>query len=240
MCIRDRDGDVDIISASAEDDKVAWYENSGSESFTAYTISTSVDGVTYLAASDIDQDGDIDIVSASKYDDKISWFENNGSQSFTANTVATSADEPMSVAVADMDGDGDIDIVSASKSDNTVAWYENDGAADPSFSATDIITNVSRPKHADLADVDSDGDMDIIVASQNDDQIRWIENNNGNASSWTARDISTQADAPQAVFAADIDGDGDIDIVSASKNDDRIAWHENDGASDPSFFHEYN
>ena len=113
----DQDGDVDIISASAEDDKVAWYENSGSESFTAYTISTSVDGVTYLAASDIDQDGDIDIVSASKYDDKISWFENNGSQSFTANTVATSADEPMSVAVADMDGDGDLDIVSGSSSD---------------------------------------------------------------------------------------------------------------------------
>ena len=141
----------------------------------------------------------------------------------------------MSVAVADMDGDGDIDIVSASKSDNTVAWYANDGSADPSFSATDIITNLNRPKYVHLADVDSDGDMDIIVTSQNDDQIRWIENNNGNASSWTARDISSQPDAPQGVFAADIDGDGDIDIVSASKNDDRIAWHENDGASDPSF-----
>ena len=33
----------------------------------------------------------------------------------------------------------------------------------------------------------------------------------------------SQADGPQEVFAADVDGDGDIDIVSASKNDDRIA-----------------
>ena len=34
-------------------------------------------------------------------------------------------------------------------------------------------------------------------------------------------------------FSADIDGDGDLDIVSASFNDDTIAWYENDGANDP-------
>ena len=32
-----------------------------------------------------------------------------------------------------------------------------------------------------------------------------------------------------------MDGDGDLDIVSASMNDDTIAWYENDGAADPSF-----
>ena len=33
-----------------------------------------------------------------------------------------------------------------------------------------------------------------------------------------------------SVFAADVDGDGDIDVLSASHYDDKIAWYENDGA----------
>ena len=32
------------------------------------------------------------------------------------------------------------------------------------------------------------------------------------------------------MFAADVDGDGDMDVLSASYNDDKIAWYENDGS----------
>ena len=44
-----------------------------------------------------------------------------------------------------MDADGDLDIISTSVDDSTVAWYENNGAADPTFAAADIATNVSGP-----------------------------------------------------------------------------------------------
>ena len=50
-----------------------------------------------------------------------------------------------------MDGDGDLDIVSASLNDDTVAWYENNGAADPTFTAANIVTN-------------ADGAYDVYVA----------------------------------------------------------------------------
>ena len=44
---------------------------------------------------------------------------------------------------------------------------------------------------------------------------------------FTERVISTAADFPGSVFATDVDGDGDTDVLSASFNDNKIAWYEN-------------
>ncbi|MDC1392900.1 Ig-like domain-containing protein, partial [Flavobacteriaceae bacterium] len=52
---------------------------------------------------------------------------------------------------------------------------------------------------------------------------------------FTAADIATSADFPLSVFAADMDGDGDMEILSASSNDNTIAWYENDGNANPTW-----
>ena len=44
---------------------------------------------------------------------------------------------------------------------------------------------------------------------------------------FTERVISTAADQPISVFATDVDGDGDTDVLSASFDDNKIAWYEN-------------
>ena len=77
------------------------------------------------------------------------------------------------------------------------------------------------------ADVDGDGDTDVLSASYSDDKIAWYEND-GNQN-FTEHVISTSADGALSVFAIDVDGDGDIDVLSASTLDDTIAWYENDG-----------
>ncbi len=46
---------------------------------------------------------------------------------------------------------------------------------------------------------------------------------------FTSHTITTDADFAQSVYAIDLDGDGDIDVLSASELDDKIAWYENDG-----------
>ena len=235
----DGDGDLDIVSGSFYDDTIAWYENDGAAnpSWTAANIATSADGVEAVYVADMDGDGDLDIVSASSYDDTIAWYENDGAAdpSWTAADIATSADGAESVYVADMDGDGDLDIVSASYIDHTIAWYENDGAADPSWTAADIATSADTARGVYVADMDGDGDLDIVSASAGDDTIAWYENDGAADPSWTAADIATSADSAQSVYVADMDGDGDLDIVSASWDDDTIAWYENDGAADPSW-----
>ena len=47
---------------------------------------------------------------------------------------------------------------------------------------------------------------------------------------FTEHVISTSADGAYSVYAADVDADGDMDVLSASMNDDKIAWYENDGS----------
>ena len=136
---------------------------------------------------DIDADGDMDVLSASSLDHTIAWYENDGEQNFKPHLITNQALGVSSIFAADIDSDGDMDLISASRFDNTIAWFENDGLADPLF---------------------------------------------------TRIDIDTSTDAPSSVYVADMDGDGDMDIVSASRTDDKIVWFENDGAFDPSFSHE--
>ncbi|MEE9450112.1 MAG: FG-GAP-like repeat-containing protein, partial [Ignavibacteriaceae bacterium] len=88
----DGDGDIDVLSASYEDDKIAWYENDGNENFTPHTITTGTDGARSVYAGDVDGDGDMDVLSASWNDDKIAWYENDGNENFTSHTITTSAD----------------------------------------------------------------------------------------------------------------------------------------------------
>ena len=77
-------------------------------------------------------------------------------------------------------------------------------------------------------DVDGDGDVDALSASDWDDTVAWYENDG--SQSFTKRNITTLADGAHSVFAIDVDGDGDVDVLSASDYDDTVAWYENDGS----------
>ena len=121
----DGDGDMDVLSASQYDDKIAWYENDGNEYFPHHAITTNADGAQSVYAVDVDGDGDMDVLSASNEDNKIAWYENDGNQNFSTHIITTNADGAQSVHAVDVDGDGDMDVLSASQGDHKVAWYEN-------------------------------------------------------------------------------------------------------------------
>ena len=68
------------------------------------------------------------------------------------------------------------------------------------------------------ADVDGDGDMDVLSASSYDDTITWYEASafpNGSLK-FTSHTISTAAAGATSVFAADVDSDGDMDVLRNS------------------------
>ena len=227
----DGDGDLDVLSASVNDDAIAWYENEGGEgaSWTARTISSVADGAWSVFAADVDGDGDLDALSASFNDDAIAWYENLGGDppSWTASTISSAADSARSVYAVDVDGDGDLDALSASNDDDAIAWYENENGQGTSWTPRTISSAVDGASSVHAADVDGDGDLDALSTCLEDDEVAWYENLGGDPPSWTARTISSAADFAHSVYAADVDGDGDLDALSASFLDDEVAWHEN-------------
>jgi hypothetical protein len=198
-------------------------------------ITTLADGAQSVFAADVDGDGDADVVSASALDSEIAWYENtDGAGGFGAQQVITTlAHFADSVFAADVDGDGDADVLSASQADDKIAWYENtDGAGD--FGAEQVITTLADGATSVFAaDVDGDGDQDVLSASLLDDKIAWYENTDGAGSFGAQQVISTLTDGAWSVFAADVDGDGDTDVLSASGNDDKVAWYEQLNLANP-------
>ena len=103
--------------------------------------------------------------------------------------------------------------------------------AEVQFTERVISTTADRARSVFATDLDGDGDIDVLSASANDDKIAWYESDAGSPPSFTERVISTIAFCAHSVFATDVDGDGDIDVLSASEVDDKIAWYESDGGS---------
>ncbi|AXG71443.1 repeat domain in Vibrio, Colwellia, Bradyrhizobium and Shewanella [Kordia sp. SMS9] len=228
----DGDGDMDVLSASGSDDKIAWYENTdGQGTFSAeQIISANADNAQSVYPADLDGDGDMDVLSASYVDDKIAWYENtDGQGTFSAEQIiSTNITNPSSVYAADVDGDGDMDVLAGFQG-GSIVWYENTDGQATFGSQQAITTTLGGLRSIHVTDLDGDGDGDVLVGTIFDDSVIWFENIDGQGTFGSQQDIATNTNNVRSVYAADLDGDGDMDVLSASQDDDKIAWHRNVG-----------
>lgn len=86
------------------------------------------------------------------------------------------------------------------------------------------------PPALSAADIDGDGDIDVLGASSLSDDLAWYENNGSGI--FTTRIVNSNGPITGSVVAADLDGDGDVDILEGATgfSTTRIAWYENNGA----------
>ena len=219
----DGDGDTDVLVNY--DAYLDWYEQEPAPTlWTKHVLAPFPAGSLSVQAADVDQDGDMDVATGAH------WYDSNGAAdpAFTSRQVITfpTAQAVNSAFVTDVDRDGDLDIVSAE--DNRIAWHENRGGSPLAWTSRTIETAVDMALSVHAADLDGDTDVDVLSGSFMDDTIAWYENDGGSLPSFTRRTITTGAWGARSVFAADLEGDGDVDVLSGTQRDHDIVWYVNE------------
>ena len=204
---------------------------------------------------DLDNDGDPDLI-AGHFSGSLYYFENTGTPAAPAFTERTGADNPVNnISVrsystpvfADLDGDGDLDLI-VGNGNGAVAYFRNTGTeSSPDFSR---LTGASNPFNdvtlgswntLTLADLDDDGDLDLATGTD-DGAVRYYENTGTSARpDFTLRTGESSpldgidAGSDSTPQFADMDDDGDFDLVVGNRDGD-IFYFENTGsAAGPAF-----
>jgi len=183
-----------------------------------------------VAAADADGDGDIDIFAAcsSGGERHYLWTNTNGDGSaWVRSEIVTTGNANQVVSAHDIDGDGDVDAVVTRGGSDRVDWARNNGDGTWTSIAIGGPTGFDKPRGAEAADLDGDGDLDVVATAFGSDTLSWFENTAGDGSAWTRVDLSTAIDGARAVTLADLDGDGDVDIAAGAQVDDDLLWFEN-------------
>ena len=233
----DGDGDADIASWAwhAGADYYMWSENLGSGGFTNHILDNAFDAWAGISIADIDTDGDLDIFSPSVTDfGHMGWYENVGADNFTLHYYSSFLPR-RPVVFGDFDRDGDLDWAGLLEQDywaegGYLFFYENDGSQN--YSMHIIMPSGGGPYQRNLlraADLDSDGDLDLLTALAGTGEMDWWQNDG--SAGFTRRNLPSQAGL-RSLTAEDLDGDGGTDLILGfdGSRTEKLAWLENDGS----------
>ena len=142
-------------------------------------------------------------------------------------TVDGAFDGAESVYAADVDGDGDLDVLGAAFFADGITWWENTAGDGSAWTEHTVDGAFDRACDVHAADVDGDGDLDVLGAARLADAVTWWENTAGDGTAWTEHTVDGTFDMARSVYEADVDGDGDMDVLGAAMAADDIAWWVN-------------
>jgi hypothetical protein len=226
------DGKPDIVVADGTGNAIVVLIGRGNGSFVAQTASEQAQGKgtaapsyatgtapTGLALADVNGDGKLDAVTTNFTDGTLSVLLGKGDGTFGTATTITVGASPTAVAAADFDGDGKPDLLVANSADGTLSYLK--GRGDGSFAAQvtmRINPAPARPTVQALvvADFNHDGKLDVVATTTdpNADTVAYLPGN-GDGTFRLGHTLTTGL-ATRFIQAADVDGDGNLDLVAGS------------------------
>ncbi len=241
----DGDGDLDIYNKGTNE----LYRNNGG-TFTAVTgAANPMDAIAASLAAgagsfltgDFDGDGDKDLVGRNAANNGLVFWRNNGgtwvsvsgaANPFNSIVIGGAADFTFTnLALVDADGNGSIDIYNKKTAgavlyrNNGASYSEQSGASNPMDAIGATLTANSAAFIT--ADLDSDGDLDLLGRNTTNNALVYWQKGTGNT--WTQLTgannpfnvivLAAAADFSQATVAAlDVEKDGDVDVFNNGKS----------------------
>jgi len=167
----DRDGLTDLIVWDGATFRVVRQTQRGTFSVTASL--PAIDSLGFrnaLLVADVTGDGYPDIIYAhyASAPDELRVYVNDGAGGFSTTAVSSGISAPWNFSAADIDGDGIQDLVVGNRVTTNLDLYISQG--DGTFTFSSSINGVGIP-FITLADIDLDGDMDIVTTGSTDVRI---------------------------------------------------------------------
>ncbi|MCB9891484.1 MAG: VCBS repeat-containing protein [Planctomycetes bacterium] len=222
MAVLDADLDAypDVVISSSRSGQTAMLINQGASGpgFTA-TILAGANGDTVLAG-DFDGDGDDDIAQSWITSPVITWWFNDGTGTapyFTSTATTSIASGNVSyLAAIELDGDPQLELVAACTASSTDRFLQimelDTSGPTPHLQTLLIIPGLPfLDGGLEIADIDDDGDQDIILAT-----TRIFRNDSPSTTTFAFTLITSfTVQYRQDVAAGDLTGDGRTDIAFA-------------------------
>ncbi len=218
------DGAPDLFSAHEDDGVHSFALNNGSGVFVDASMNLPLQSIANAAASlDVNGDGRPDILLGNRGANATLVQAANGQFVNETATRPFGQNTTQDLALADVDGDGDLDLFVVNETANRL--FINDGTgrfSDATVANLPAAANNRESRQVDFADVDNDGDQDVVIANVafngtgNALNQVWLNDGNGRFSdaSGTALAGVTNLGSSFTIHFVDIDRDGDPDIVS--------------------------
>ena len=236
----DNDGDLDLVTTGAlYGCRIFLNNGAGMFSFKTGVIAAEEPSATALA--DVDQDGDLDLLVSDSKNSTVGIALNDGTGEFGAqgafaNQNAPVGPRPVGIATGDLDGDGDLDCVSVNADGGSATVFRNTttyAAIGIYYELPATLSVGSGPSAVALADIDNDGDLDLLTAHAGTFANPLAEvhvSRNSGAGIFSAYTSLAVGARPSALTLADADGDGDLDLFTANAGAASVSLRLNNGS----------
>ncbi|MDG2442073.1 MAG: VCBS repeat-containing protein, partial [Luminiphilus sp.] len=232
-----RDDYLDVIAGNYGRTNKLYLNNGTATPFNDVSgsdVGSDIDLTRGLALGDVNGDGRLDVLVGNDDGHASKLYLNGGDvtlfTSATAIVLGSDRDTTDRVALGDIDGDGDLDALIGNFGQNEL--YLNGGGATPfdGVIAIDVGEETDTTHSLTLADMDSDGDLDVLAGSFNQTNKLYL-NNGLPFANVTPLAVGADTDYTESLALGDVDGDGDLDVVAGNSGANKL--YLNNGSTTP-------